>query len=134
MSDNETEPQLKIKDFFEAHRGEKHIIVLQDFPDPDAISSAYAHQLISRAFDIECDIVYLGRVSHQQNIALVKLIGIELVRFECSADLRQYAGAIYIDNQGTTAAEIVKCLDELEIPALAVVDHHEPQHRIARNT
>src|SRR5206468_1605401 len=28
----------------EAHRGERHIIVLQNYPDPDAISSAFAHQ------------------------------------------------------------------------------------------
>jgi hypothetical protein len=31
----------------EAHRGEPHIVVLQSFPDPDAISSALAHQLIA---------------------------------------------------------------------------------------
>ncbi|MDR3569202.1 MAG: bifunctional oligoribonuclease/PAP phosphatase NrnA [Syntrophobacteraceae bacterium] len=130
MNDDNAEPELKIKEFFEAHRGEKHIIVLQDFPDPDAISSAYAHQLISEAFDIECDIVYNGRVSHQQNIALVKLIGIELVRFDGSVDFHKYAGAIYLDNQGTTAEEIVKCLEELGVPALAIIDHHEFQHRI----
>ncbi len=83
-------------------RGEKHIIVLQDFPDPDAISSAFA-QLMSAAFDIASDIVYSGKVSHQQNVALVKPPGIELIRFDSSADFKKYSGAIYVDNQGTTA-------------------------------
>ena len=40
----------------QAHRGERHIIVLQSFPDPDAISSAFAHQMIAARHDIECDI------------------------------------------------------------------------------
>jgi hypothetical protein len=25
-----------ISEFFEAHKGERHIIILQDYPDPDA--------------------------------------------------------------------------------------------------
>ena len=54
--------------------------MLQDFPDPDAISSAYTHQLISALFEIEVDIFYSGEISHQQNIALVKLLGIDLTR------------------------------------------------------
>ncbi len=87
MSDDDAHPPEKITEILNAHRGEKHIIVLQDFPDPDAISSAFAHQLISAAFDIECDIVYSGKVSHQQNVALVKLLGIDLIRFDSSADL-----------------------------------------------
>ena len=130
MSDDDAHPPEKITEILNAHRGEKHIIVLQDFPDPDAISSAFAHQLISAAFDIECDIVYSGKVSHQQNVALVKLLGIDLIRFDSSADLRKYSGAIYVDNQGTTAEEIVRHLDEAGVPALVIVDHHELQHRL----
>src|SRR5258708_3547270 len=41
----------------EAHRGERHIIAIQNFPDPDAISSAIAQQLISKEFGIDVDIV-----------------------------------------------------------------------------
>jgi nanoRNase/pAp phosphatase (c-di-AMP/oligoRNAs hydrolase) len=130
MGDEVAGQQIRIKEFFDAHRGEKHIIVLQDFPDPDAISSALAHQLISAAFDIGCDIVYSGKVSHQQNVAMVKLLGIELIRFDKSTDFKKYSGAIYVDNQGTTAEEIVRHLEEVGVPALLVVDHHELQHRL----
>jgi nanoRNase/pAp phosphatase (c-di-AMP/oligoRNAs hydrolase) len=119
-----------MSDLLGAHRGEKHIIVLQDFPDPDAISSAFAHQLISAAFEIKCDIVYSGKISHQQNIALVKLLGIELLRFDSSIDWRKYAGAIFVDNQGTTAEETVRSLEGAGVPALVVVDHHETQQRL----
>jgi nanoRNase/pAp phosphatase (c-di-AMP/oligoRNAs hydrolase) len=131
LNDGNADPSSKMAKLLDAHRGEKHIIVLQDFPDPDdAISSAFAHKLISAAFDIECDIVYSGKVSHQQNVALVKLLGIELIRFDSSADLGKYSGAIYVDSQGTTAEEIVKHLEQAGVPALVVVDHHELQQRL----
>jgi len=114
----------------EAHRGERHIVVLQDFPDPDGISSAFAHQIISAEFDVAVDIVYSGRISHLQNVALVKLLGIDLIRYTPSLDLDQYAGAVFIDNQGTSAEAITQALEEREIPPLIVVDHHEPQERL----
>ncbi len=126
--DNRSRP--KMADVLDAHRGENHIIVLHDYPDPDAISSAFAHQLISGAFDIRCDIVYNGKISHPQNIALVKLLGIEPIRFDRSLDWKRYAGAVYVDNQGTTAEEIIRHLEDSGVPALAVVDHHELQQRL----
>ncbi len=119
-----------IAEFLKVHQGERHIIVLQDYPDPDAISSAFAHQLISATFDIKCDIVYSGKISHQQNVALVKLLGIELDHFDKSLDLKQYTGAVFVDNQGTTAEEILRCLEEVGLPVWVVVDHHELQHRV----
>jgi len=102
-------------------------VVLQDFPDPDAISAAYAHQLISKAHKIEVDILYSGSISHQQNLALVNLLGIELRPFTRDMDLSGYAGAIFVDHQGTTAREIVKALEGAGVPVLMVLDHHEEQ-------
>ncbi|HEX9680167.1 MAG TPA: hypothetical protein VGA32_01840, partial [Anaerolineales bacterium] len=109
------------------HRGERHILVLQEYPDPDAIASAFAHKLISREFDIEVDLVYSGRLSHQQNVALVKLLGIELRRYQEGFSLRPYQGAVFVDHQGTTAEGLVAALEEAGVPTLIVVDHHEPQ-------
>ena len=34
------------------------LILLQDFPDPDALSSAWTFKLIASTYDIECDIFY----------------------------------------------------------------------------
>ena len=130
METDDVVHQAEITGFLNAHQGEQHLIVLQDYPDPDAISSALAHQLISAAFDIKCDIVYSGKISHQQNIAMVRLVGVELVRFEPSLDVKKYAGAIFVDNQGTTAEETIRRLEEAGVPALVVVDHHELQHRL----
>src|SRR5262247_3212938 len=70
----------ELESLLEAHRGERHIIVLQSFPDPDAISSAFAHQMIASRFDIRCDIAYDGYVSHHENIALIELLQLNLLR------------------------------------------------------
>jgi len=112
------------------HKGERHIIAIQNFPDPDAISSAFAHKLISMKYDIDVDIVYDGKISHQQNIALIKLLDIELIRYSESLDLSQYHGSVFIDNQGTTTS-LVKKLEQAGVKPLIVVDHHERQNVLA---
>ena len=76
--------------------------------------------------EIEVDVVYEGRISHQENLALVNLLSIDLIRFSDGVPLDRYDGAVYIDNQGTTT-RLADRLGDAEIPALAVIDHHAPQ-------
>jgi nanoRNase/pAp phosphatase (c-di-AMP/oligoRNAs hydrolase) len=123
-------PRPDIFQVLEAHRGQRHLVVLQAYPDPDAIASAYAHRLISAVFDIQTTIVYSGKISHPQNAALVKLLGIELHPFDESLHLEDYAGAVFVDNQGTTSEDIVRALEGAGVPALIVVDHHDLQERL----
>ncbi|MCP9493987.1 MAG: bifunctional oligoribonuclease/PAP phosphatase NrnA [Pyrinomonadaceae bacterium MAG19_C2-C3] len=111
----------------EARRGERHCIVLQSFPDPDAISSALAHKLIASRFDIECDIGYDGIVSHHENIALIELLDIDLTRICERDELKQYSGSVFVDNQGTTSG-LTDRLTEAKVPVVAIVDHHELQN------
>lgn len=108
------------------HRGEAQIVALQDFPDPDAIASALAYRRLAATADIRADIVYEGRISHQENLALVHLLDIELTRFSDALQLDDYRGAIFIDNQGTTT-RLTDRLAEAGVPAVAVIDHHAPQ-------
>jgi nanoRNase/pAp phosphatase (c-di-AMP/oligoRNAs hydrolase) len=120
----------KLIEILQRHTGERHVIVLHEFPDPDAIATAFAHRLISSAYSIETDILYGGKISHRQNIALVKLLGIDLVPYTDSYDLSGYQGAVFVDNQGTTVDEIVTALEAAKVPILIIVDHHEPQDRL----
>ncbi|MEW5987639.1 MAG: bifunctional oligoribonuclease/PAP phosphatase NrnA [Chloroflexota bacterium] len=121
--------QPVILELLAAHGGERHLIVLQDYPDPDAIASAFAHQLIAASFNVESDVIYAGRISHQQNVALVKLLGLDLIHYEGELPA-PYDGAIFVDNQGTTCEVIVKALQTAAVPTLLVVDHHQPQERL----
>ncbi|HNS10580.1 MAG TPA: bifunctional oligoribonuclease/PAP phosphatase NrnA, partial [Candidatus Ozemobacteraceae bacterium] len=120
----------ELKALLESCRGQKHLVVIQNYPDPDAISTGLAHRVISEAHDIQVDIIYAGMISHPENIALVKLLGIEMRRWESGLDLSQYQGAVFVDNQGTTAGPIVDALQAARIPELIIVDHHELQNRL----
>jgi len=124
------QPQLGIQQVLNTHKTETHLVVLQDFPDPDAIACAFAHRLISKAFNINVEIIYNGEISHQQNKALVRLIEIEMTSFDKTGDLSNYDGSVFIDNQGTTCIEIVEALETAGVPPLIVVDHHELQERL----
>ncbi|MDD2998403.1 MAG: bifunctional oligoribonuclease/PAP phosphatase NrnA [Candidatus Riflebacteria bacterium] len=118
----------ELKALLQSCKGQRHLIVIQNYPDPDAISTGLAHKIISRSFGIETDIVYAGIISHPENIALVKLLGIEMRRWEQGFDLSPYQGTIFVDNQGTTTGPIVEALQAQKIKELIVVDHHDPQN------
>jgi nanoRNase/pAp phosphatase (c-di-AMP/oligoRNAs hydrolase) len=130
------EQEHKVDQFrlvLERHRGERHIIILQDFPDPDALSSAWVYKLICQKYEIHCDIVYAGTLSHQENIALVKLTSLPLQRWTPQTlktkDLSIYKGCVLIDNQGTTS-HLMPCLQDARIPIIAIIDHHSLQDEL----
>lgn len=124
------------KDFYNSfinaldkHRGEIHAVIIQNYPDPDAISCAYCHQIISKQFDIQCDILYDGVVSHQENKALVSLLEIEMLKYELNIDIKGYNHTIFLDNQGTTST-LTKHFADLGTEPLMIIDHHEKQELI----
>ncbi|MEW6730695.1 MAG: bifunctional oligoribonuclease/PAP phosphatase NrnA [Acidobacteriota bacterium] len=105
---------------------QRHLIVLQDFPDPDALSCAWAHRFIAENFNIKCDIAYVGKISHQENRALVQLTGMQLLNPEDPLQPQNYSAFVLIDNQGTTVGLVNKLLDS-GLKPLIIVDHHERQ-------
>jgi nanoRNase/pAp phosphatase (c-di-AMP/oligoRNAs hydrolase) len=119
-------PAFLLRELLSVRSGERHVVAIQDFPDPDAISSALAYREIVRDFDIETDIVYEGMISHPENLALINLLEIDLIRFAPDTPLGGYDAAIFIDNQGTTT-RLAERLREAGVPTLAVIDHHDPQ-------
>ncbi len=116
--------------FLGRHTGEKHVVALQDFPDPDAIAAGLAYRILAGLHEIEVDIVYDGRVSHQENLALVHVLDIPLTRYAETLPLDRYDGAVFIDNQGTTT-RLTERLENAGIPTLAVIDHHTRQNLLA---
>jgi nanoRNase/pAp phosphatase (c-di-AMP/oligoRNAs hydrolase) len=128
-----SEQEQKIEAFrqvLERHRGDRQLILLQDFPDPDALSSAWAYKLIAQKFEIQSEIVYAGMLSHQENIALVKLTNLPLQRLPIQTaktkDFSIYKGCVLIDNQGTTS-QLLASVQQANIPITVVIDHHSMQ-------
>ncbi|MGB8689314.1 MAG: hypothetical protein WCD53_18510 [Microcoleus sp.] len=55
FSDHSTDrPVEQLRQMFDRHRGQRQLILLQDFPDPDALSSAWTYKLIAEKYDIHC--------------------------------------------------------------------------------
>lgn len=112
--------------FLEVHRDQRHVVALQDFPDPDAIACAHAYRMLASRFGIETKIVYEGRVSHQENLALIHVLDIDITRFTDSLPLGEYDGAVFVDNQGTTT-RLTDRLEKAGVPTIAIIDHHNRQ-------
>jgi nanoRNase/pAp phosphatase (c-di-AMP/oligoRNAs hydrolase) len=114
----------------ENHKGDRVVVLLQDFPDPDALSCAWAFQLIAKQYGIQSDLVYAGTLSHQENIALVKLTGLPVQRWTLQKardkDMSTYSGYVLIDSQGSTT-QLLSVMQKAGIPPLVVVDHHSVQ-------
>lgn len=113
-----------------AHRHDRQLVILQDFPDPDALSCAWAYQLIAQQYDIKCEIIYAGALSHQENIALVRLTNLPIQRWTPQTlktkDLSSYQGFVLIDNQGTTS-QLLSAVQQAGIPLVVLIDHHSIQ-------
>ncbi|MEM9510507.1 MAG: bifunctional oligoribonuclease/PAP phosphatase NrnA [Cyanobacteria bacterium P01_E01_bin.35] len=120
----------QLGEILERHRGSKQIVVIQDFPDPDALSSAWAYQLIAANYDISCDIVYGGTLSHQENITLVRLTALPAKRYVPTdfqkQDLSIYQGCVLVDSQGTNS-QLYSVVKQAGIPLIVAIDHHSKQ-------
>jgi nanoRNase/pAp phosphatase (c-di-AMP/oligoRNAs hydrolase) len=120
----------KLRRTLEGHQGERQIVIMQDFPDPDALSSAWAYQLIAEGYQIQCDLVYTGTLSHQENIALVKLTGLPARKWGVQTlkerDLSIYQGCVLVDSQGTNC-QLLPMVQQADIPIRVVIDHHSKQ-------
>jgi len=111
----------------ERHRGDRLLVILQDFPDPDALSSAWAFKLIAQTYRIDCDLAYAGTLSHQENIALVKLTNLPAQRW-APPSLKErnwslFQGCVFVDTQGDTS-QLTAMVVKAEIPVVAIFDHH----------
>ncbi len=118
-----------LRQVLEKQRGDRQLVILQDFPDPDALSCAWTYKLIAQQYEIYCDIVYAGMLSHQENIALVKLTGLPAQRWTVQSakeKLSAYQGCVFVDNQGTTT-QLMALVQQAKLPIVAVIDHHSSQ-------
>lgn len=129
----ENNPATALEKMLKKHSGTQQLVLLQDFPDPDALSSAWAYRLIASAYNIQCDLYYSGTLSHQENIALVKLTNLPAKRWPTNEkeapDLSNYQGYVLVDTQGTTS-HLTQKVEEAKLPLIAVIDHHAIQGKL----
>ena len=103
-----------------AAKGKHVLIALRGHPDPDGIACALAQAHIGQRLGVKTTIGYCHELSHRENRALVKLLGVELRKIKSVRD----AGAVdYIAL--VDAYDVDPELADAEgIEVLTIVDHH----------
>ena len=112
----------QFREVLQQHRGEKLLLILMGYPDPDNIASGLAHQFLAHEFEIETTLLCFHEVSHQENRALVKRLEIDLVLYDEALDLEPYTMYAFVDSQKTDTV-IAKQLENKTF--LSFVDHHK---------
>jgi nanoRNase/pAp phosphatase (c-di-AMP/oligoRNAs hydrolase) len=113
---------MELRKVLECHRGEKILVVLTGYPDPDNIASGLAHKFLARAFDIDTTLLCFHEVSHQENRVLVKRLELDLQLYDEKFDLQPYSACAFVDTQKTDTP----ITDKLSTKALlSFVDHHK---------
>ncbi len=116
-------PYQELASILSEREGESHLIIIQGAPDPDAISSALALEFINASFGIDTTILCFAHVSHHENRAMVKRLGLRLVRYDESFDLLPYSAYSIVDSQKSYTPIDLK-LQDASIKFLAFIDHH----------
>ncbi|KXA93288.1 hypothetical protein AKJ37_00465 [candidate division MSBL1 archaeon SCGC-AAA259I09] len=96
----------------------KLAIVLQDNPDPDSISSGMGLRIYAEPLGVESDLIYSGRIGHQQNRALVNTLNSEMLRAE-DIDFEDYGAYALVD-----VSTHGNCSLPEDIDPDIIIDHH----------
>ncbi len=96
------------------------LLVIHDYPDPDAIASALAAQTLVGSWGVSSTIVHGGVIGREENTEMVRLLKIDLKTFDSLGDLGDYRGALFLDTQPQAKNQSAPP----HVPTLGVLDHH----------
>jgi nanoRNase/pAp phosphatase (c-di-AMP/oligoRNAs hydrolase) len=121
---NQPATELRARGFAEAlsaARGKHMLIALRGHPDPDGIACAIAQAHLAQRLGVgQTTIGYCHELSHRENRALVKLLGLELRKIKSVREVGR------VDFLGLVDAHEVdpELTDAGECEVLTIVDHH----------
>lgn len=97
-------------------------VMLHDNPDPDAIASGIALVTLARSVSVEANAYYFGEITHQENRALVNVLGLdsELVELDDPSEAETFDAIALVDHS------LPGVNDQLpdDTPIDVVIDHH----------
>ncbi|MFB6227394.1 MAG: DHHA1 domain-containing protein [Halobacteriales archaeon] len=99
-------------------------VFMHSDPDPDAIGSALALRDIARAQGVDAAACYFGEIAHQENRALVNLLGLDLQRLDPTKfDLEEFGGIALVDHSRPGVNDDLPPDTSVDV----VIDHHPPR-------
>ena len=121
------ENQLNLVDIFSKYKKDIHIVI-HNYPDPDAISSAMGvHHLLKLLKLKPGKIYYTGEVSHPQNKSMVTLLNIDLVNYEEDPFLKG-SKIILVDTNNIGPESNQSLITAADADVAVVFDHHKGKH------
>lgn len=118
------EQTSKLVETIKQFEGKDLAIPIRGAPDPDSISSALALQHIFKQHNVESQIIYTQEISHEQNLALIKLLNIEMKNFKDVESFEKFSGYCLVDSQ-TIDAYVIDALNGK--PPVITIDHHDKE-------
>lgn len=100
-------------------RGHRVFIQTHNFPDQDAIASAFGLQELLRHFDISTTICHHGMVERAVTANMVADLGIEMMNDESAGQMTEKDYIITVDSQKGSGN-----IDDLIGDEVACIDHH----------
>lgn len=111
---------MEIQKLFDLCKERKVWIQTHNFPDPDAIASAYALQELLAHYGIVSSLCHDGEIDKLSSVKMLKLLGAELSPYrEISGKMQESDMIILVDCQKNSGNTTDLIGDEV-----AVIDHH----------
>lgn len=109
-----------VQELIEILKGKKIYIQTHNFPDPDAIGSAYGLQKLLEKFGIQSTLCYFGRIDKMSTSRMLDEFGIEMFSYDqIKEEMTETDPIVCVDSQ-KNAGNIMDFIGD----EVACVDHH----------
>lgn len=109
----------QIQNLIDLLRGHKTYIQTHNFPDPDAIASAFALQKLLEHFDIPSIICYDGNIERTALHKMLRLLNVDFINANTITDMAEEDYVVTVDGQKYNTN-----LTDLPGDEVACIDHH----------
>lgn len=109
-----------VQELIDLCRGQKVYIQTHNFPDPDAIGSAFGLQKLFEKFGIQSTLCYAGRIDKVSTSRMLEEFGIEMVSYDILKETMQETDPIICVDSQKNAGNITDFIGD----EIACVDHH----------
>lgn len=111
---------VAIRGLLTALKGEKRVFIqCHNFPDHDAVASAYGLQSLLKEFDIKASIIYKGEIQRESLLKMITSLNIEI--HNCSDFNIEESDKIIIVDGCVENSNVENLLGE----EIGVIDHHQ---------
>lgn len=94
-------------------------IQTHNFPDPDAVASAYGLQIFLEHYDIQSTIIYDGEISKINLVRMIEALHINMFHINEITDMTESDAIILVDAQKSNS-NVSECKGKV----IACIDHH----------